>query len=119
MPRFVVLRHDSPQGLHWDFMLEARDTLATWALAQAPDAGGEIAARALPDHRLAYLDFEGEISAGRGSVTPWDRGSFQLRQYEPAQLVAVLAGEKLIGEVALRQSPHDPRQWIFTFMPFA
>jgi hypothetical protein len=37
-----------------------------------------IAAIALPDHRLHYLDFEGEISGGRGKVTRIARGSFEL-----------------------------------------
>ena len=82
MPRFVVLEHDSPCGRHWDFMLEQENALATWALPQPPDTA-EMPAEPLPDHRLAYLDYEGPISAighgppvGSGDVsarTP-DRG---------------------------------------------
>ncbi|NUQ64853.1 MAG: hypothetical protein HUU20_20510 [Pirellulales bacterium] len=73
MPRFVVLEHDSPRGLHWDFMLESGDALATWALPEPPDAAAELAAESLPDHRPAYLDYEGPIASNRGTVRRWDR----------------------------------------------
>jgi hypothetical protein len=119
MPRFAVLQHDSPQGRHWDFMLETREALATWALAEPPDAAAAIAAEVLPDHRTAYLDYEGPVSEGRGSVTRWDRGTYQLNRYEADEVVAVVAGEILIGEITLRRSPEDPAQWTFSYVPFA
>ncbi len=119
VPRFVVLQHDTSQGRHWDFMLETQEALATWALAEQPDATASIAAEALPDHRMAYLDYEGPISEGRGSVTRWDRGTYQLRRHEPDELVAVVTGEILIGEVTLRQSTDDPGQWTFSYVPYA
>jgi hypothetical protein len=100
-------------------MLEIPTALAAWALAKAPDAAAAIAAEALPDHRLDYLDYEGPISGGRGSVTRWDRGTYQLRRHEPDELVAVVAGEILIGEVALRRSPDAPGPWTFAYTPFA
>jgi hypothetical protein len=53
MPRFVILRHDSPRGVHYDLMLEDGDVLKTWALPQPPEAGVEMVCDALPDHRLA------------------------------------------------------------------
>ena len=49
--------------------------LKTWACREPPQAGVEIPCEALADHRLAYLDYEGPISGGRGSVTRWDRGT--------------------------------------------
>jgi hypothetical protein len=100
-------------------MLETQTALATWSLAQPPDAAPAIPARALPDHRLAYLEYEGPISDNRGSVTRWDRGSYQLRQYDRDWVAAVVAGEKLIGEVTLRRSAEDPGLWVFSFAPFA
>jgi hypothetical protein len=100
-------------------MLEAQAALATWSLAQPPDAAPAIPARALPDHRLAYLEYEGPISHDRGSVTRWDHGSYQLRQYDRHLVAAVVAGEKLIGEVTLRRSAENPELWTFAFTPFA
>jgi hypothetical protein len=99
-------------------MLEAQGALATWALSEPPDAAAIVAAEALPDHRMDYLDYEGPISEGRGSVTRWDRGTFELRRYEPDELVAVVSGEILIGKVTLRRSPDAPGQWTLSFVPF-
>jgi hypothetical protein len=75
MPRFVILEHDHP-SLHWDLMLQAGDVLQTWRLAHAPKQGVIIEATALGDHRLAYLDYEGPVSGGRGVVKRWDCGEF-------------------------------------------
>ena len=78
--RFVVLHHQVPEegdvaelvarGSHYDLMLESNQILQTWALTKWPLAIGEsTAARELPPHRLAYLDYEGPISGNRGTVT--------------------------------------------------
>lgn len=118
MPRFVVLQHDAPRGRHWDFMLETQGALATWSLAEAPDAAAEIAAEALADHRREYLEYEGPVSEDRGSVTRWDRGEYELRRYDRDEIIAVVAGDNLIGEVRLRRSPDDPGRWVFSFTPY-
>ncbi len=75
MPRYVVLEHDHP-FLHWDFMLEAGTALRTWRLAAPPQPGTSVAAEPIGDHRAAYLDYEGPVSGGRGTVTCWDAGTF-------------------------------------------
>lgn len=115
MPRFVILQHDGPQGLHWDFMLETGPSLATWALPQAPGSAERIAARALPEHRLAYLDYEGPVSGGRGTVTRWDEGTYEVERQEEGLLVVVLSGKRLCGGVTLQRSGEDPQQWQFGF----
>jgi len=119
VPRFVVLEHETSLGLHWDFMLETQDSLATWRLAQRPDEAPTIPAQALPDHRLAYLEYEGPISNNRGSVTRWDHGSYQLRRHDRDETAAVVAGKKLIGEVTLRRSAENSDAWEFSYTPFA
>jgi hypothetical protein len=100
-------------------MLEIQQGLATWSLAQGPDAAPSIPARGLPDHRLAYLEYEGPISDGRGSVTRWDRGNYQLQQHDRDELVALVAGEKLVGQVTLKRSADSADEWAFSFTPFA
>jgi hypothetical protein len=117
MPRFVVLEHDSPDGRHWDFMLEAAAALATWALRVPPDSPGSIVADRLADHRLAYLDYEGPVSGERGSVTRWDRGDYVEVLQTDRRRVVLLAGEKLKGTAALTQSPEDANRWQFSFVP--
>ena len=113
MPRFVVLEHDSPRGLHWDLMLEQGGVLLTWALAQPPDAAGPIPAEALPDHRPAYLDYEGPVSGGRGSVTRWDAGTCELEHQSDDELTVVLEGKRLSGRARLRRASGPPAQWEF------
>ena len=103
MPRFVILRHDSPRGVHYDLMLEVGDALKTWALPQPPEAGVEMTCDALPDHRLAYLDYEGPISGERGSVTRWDRGTCRIIEQSDTQWIVEFRGEKLVGRVTLKQ----------------
>jgi hypothetical protein len=115
MPRFVILRHDCPsgheRGLHWDFMLETGDVLRTWALAEPPAEAIAIAAEALPDHRLAYLDFEGPLTGDRGAVTRWDQGSYELVSQRDGELVVELFGERLEGLVTLSRSDDSSPAW--------
>jgi hypothetical protein len=116
MPRFVILRHDSPQGEHFDFMLEAGDVLKTWALPRAPAAGVEIDCEALADHRLAYLDYEGPISADRGAVTRWDCGTYVVERQNDEEWAVMLAGDRLAGRATLRRATGDPKRWRFSFV---
>jgi hypothetical protein len=106
MPRFVILEHDHPM-LHWDLMLEAESILRTWRLAAAPCHRQAIAATALSDHRLLYLDYEGPISGGRGRVIRWDHGTFtgQVQAQEP--ILMHLQGERLCGTLRLEQIEGD------------
>ena len=115
MPRFVILKHDGPRGLHWDFMLESGDALTTWALAQAPGSAERIAARALSEHRLAYLDYEGSVSGGRGTVTRWDQGTYEVERQEEGLLVVVLSGKRLCGRATLERTGENVEQWQFWF----
>jgi predicted heme/steroid binding protein len=117
MSRFVVLEHESPRGRHWDFMLEMGGVLATWALAQPPDSTGVMTVEALPDHRPAYLDYEGPISGGRGSVTRWDQGTYQRMHQSDAELAVRLEGGKLTGRAMLTRLPGEAGRWQFSFLP--
>ncbi len=115
MPRFVLLRHDSPAGsqrpAHWDFMLEWGDALRTWSLAELPRPGKALSAEALPDHRLAYLAYEGPVSGGRGAVARWDAGTYEIECETPSALVLSLAGERLQARVTLTRSEGEGGAW--------
>lgn len=117
MLRFVILEHQSPRGLHWDFMLQREGSLATWALAREPVADLVIAAEALADHRLAYLDYEGPITGGRGTVVRWDAGTYEPVRWEAEVVVARLLGVRLCGEVRLEKGADHPQDWAFAFSP--
>ena len=117
MPRFVVLRHETPPGFerpsHWDFMLEKGDVLQTWALLSDPSSERSQTAETLDDHRPAYLDREGPISGGRGSVTRWDEGRYEILRETNRELVVRLQGKLLLGEVTLSRGDEEPGSYRF------
>jgi hypothetical protein len=117
--RFVVLRHEpgeqSQRPLHWDFMIEVGAALSTWALTSEPAVDLSIPVQALADHRLAYLDFEGPISADRGSVTRWDGGTYRIVSQSADRLALELAGRRLRGVATLARQPCTNDQWTFRF----
>ena len=116
MARFALLQHDSPRGLHWDFLLESGQHLEAWSLLSVPQRGLELICEALPAHRLIYLDYEGEISGNRGSVTRWDHGTFDLKCGGDPEWLIELHGQRLTGRVSLRRSTEQPEKWRFLWM---
>lgn len=94
----------------WDLMLEWGETLRTWRLAKPPGYGGPIEATPLPAHRRMYLDYEGPVSGGRGTVTRWDGGTYQLEAATPGVQV-ILHGGRLQGRAELREQATG--EWAF------
>lgn len=119
MPRFVFLRHemppDSDRGTHFDLMLEVGEVLRTWSIPELPAPGKLIQAEALPDHRLAYLDYEGPVSGNRGSVSRVDEGEYEVRAESAGLWHVRLAGKGLRGSLELRQVEDSSGQWIASF----
>ena len=98
--RFVVLEHRW-DGVHWDFMLETDGHLRTWAVDAPIELGIDLPARALPDHRPAYLTYEGPVSGGRGEVRRIDSGSYRVLEWSDARVRVEIHGAQLVGEVTL------------------
>jgi hypothetical protein len=73
--RWVVLRHDEPGGgFHFDWLLErpwgVGGGLVSFRVGVMPlSAAGDFSATRMVDHRNVYLEYEGEISGGRGRVS--------------------------------------------------
>ncbi|QDV49082.1 DNA polymerase ligase N-terminal domain-containing protein [Gimesia fumaroli] len=123
MQQYVILRHDFPE-LHWDLMLEYEGVLKTWRLPGAPEidpasdeSSIDLVAEVLPDHRIAYLEYEGPVSGDRGVVSRWDRGSLTLLEYNDDSLVALLTGEELAGRVTLKKKDQE-KQWSLNYTAF-
>ena len=97
-------------------MLEVGPALRTWALAEEPAIGKRVRAEPLPDHRLAYLDYEGEISGGRGSVRRVEWGEFRVLRQGEDELVFEMRGEWLKCICTARKGDHA---WLvhFTKLP--
>ena len=113
--RFVILEHRTAPAVHWDFMLEWGEVLRTWSLTQPPAPACKLDATSIPDHRKLFLDYEGPISRGRGTVTRWDSGRFTLVSGREGTIVVELAGRKLAGRATLdRKTPGAP-SWLFRF----
>ena len=73
--RFVVLHHTNIPEPHFDLMIETSpgSNLATWRSPCWPiDEPTEL--EKLRDHRRDYLEFEGQITGDRGTVTRISRG---------------------------------------------
>jgi len=124
MPRFVLLYHRCPSGFgkpsHWDLMLERDGVLLTWSVAELPaewrtesgsglTAAAEelIAAQKLPDHRLAYLEYEGPLSDNRGAVARHDEGDYEVLEESPTSLRLELNGRIIRFRAVLQQVNGD------------
>jgi DNA ligase D-like protein (predicted 3'-phosphoesterase) len=113
---FVIQKH-AASTLHYDFRLEVRGVLRSWAVPKGPstDPRHKRLAMAVEDHSLSYARFEGVIESGygAGTVIVWDIGSYEnvterdgrtvpiTRALKEGHAVVELHGEKLRGGYAL------------------
>ena len=123
--RFAVLKHVRQTDIHWDLLLQLPDRplLATWQIRVDPAAWKRqlhaIPAIAISDHRLIYLDFQGEISGDRGHVTHTDGGLFKLLRAEENFISGYLQGRNLNGLLTLTRmknaAPEALQHWQLEF----
>ena len=130
MAAFVLHEHSGYGPVHYDLMLSHGEALATWrveappaALAEAclPACGKEagpagkqvreLPARRLPDHRAAYLSYEGLVSDGRGQVKMLDAGGYELLSESPLRWEIVLHGRLLAGRWELVRDDQGADRW--------
>jgi hypothetical protein len=111
--RFVVLEHTDHAGVHFDLMIDAGDSLATWKCPQPPESAinGERVCVRLEDHRRLYLDYEGPISGGRGEARQYDQGTCMVHQRTASRWELSFRGQRLIGRFALEPLPAGGDQW--------
>jgi hypothetical protein len=115
MPRFVVLLHEMPPGsgreTHFDLMLEHQGVLRTWALENLPQDQHAVMGQRLADHRLAYLDYQGEVSGGRGTVARVDAGNYEMTHEGGEAIIIRVHGQKLIGTLTLTCDTQTDHRW--------
>src|SRR3954447_12524421 len=115
-PRFVIPGHSATRP-HWDLRLEHEGGLASWALPNGlPWAlkDNRLAVRT-EDHPLEYLEFHGEIPKGNygaGTMTIWDRGTYEVLKWEERKVEVALHGERAEGRFALFPIGPDPKEWM-------
>lgn len=121
--RFVVQKHHASH-LHYDFRLENRGVLLSWAVPKGPslNPNDKRLAMMVEDHPYDYRTFEGIIPAGNygsGTVMVWDEGTYgamdedggEAGRDESEKIIAAgihkghitffMHGKKLNGEFAL------------------
>ncbi len=122
---FCVQKHDA-RHLHYDFRLEYRGILLSWAIPKGPsmDPHDKRLAVHVEDHPLDYQYFEGVIPKGNygaGTVEIWDKGSYTLpgtdnrkdmekniaAGMKQGHLEIILEGEKLKGAFLLQKLKKD------------
>ena len=111
---FVIQTHSGYGPLHYDLMLESAGALATWRLPGPPTClteGQEMPALRLPDHRLAYLTYEGPVRRGRGSVSILDKGTYQLLAADDNRWEILAAGSAFKGRFELRRDAPGGGEW--------
>lgn len=111
--RFVVLRHEDHDGVHFDLMIETNGILATWKCPVEPELAGRrpIECRRIADHRRAYLNYEGPISGDRGEVIRHDEGEVVLRRIEAQRWLLGFAGRLLCGDFLLDRNGPEDHSW--------
>src|SRR5207253_10348962 len=121
---FCVQKHLASH-LHYDFRLEHRGVLLSWAVPKGPSLkpGDKRLAMMVEDHPWDYREFEGVIAEGYGAgiVLLWDRGTWEpLAEFadidaalKRGQIKFRLDGKKLKGEfVLVRIRGSDSRSWL-------
>jgi bifunctional non-homologous end joining protein LigD len=125
--QFVIQKH-AASHLHYDFRLELRGVLKSWAIPKGPSTDPSVKRLAMmvEDHPFDYKDFEGIIPKGQyggGTVIVWDQGTYEpaeeqlddkkamekslLRQLHQGKLVITIKGKKLKGDYALVKSSYQ------------
>ena len=125
---FVVQKHRAGH-LHYDFRLEHRGVMLSWAVPKGPSLDPTVKRLAMETepHPMDYNQFEGVIPEGEyggGTVMIWDKGIWAPaavdhlgdeaetdHQLEKGELKFVLLGEKLAGSWVLVRT-RGTRQWL-------
>jgi bifunctional non-homologous end joining protein LigD len=108
---YVIQKHRAT-ALHYDFRLEWKGVMLSWAVPKGPslDPAVKRLAMQVEDHPMEYNAFEGiipEKEYGGGTVMIWDRGYWMPQSPDvdaalrKGELKFALLGEKLQGEWVL------------------
>ncbi|MDP9041631.1 MAG: hypothetical protein M3N30_06580, partial [Bacteroidota bacterium] len=117
---FTIQKH-AASHLHYDFRLEIKGVLKSWAVPKGPsmDPGIKRLAMLVEDHPFDYKDFEGSIPKGNygaGTVIIWDQGTYEpyekiktkkvrehilMRDFFAGTMKFILHGKKLKGAFSL------------------
>ena len=129
---YVIQKHDASR-LHYDFRIEARGVLKSWAIPKGPSTNPKDKRLAVPteDHPMEYAQFEGIIPEGEYGAGPsivWDSGTYRNLSEKNGDEIPIeqalrqgrvkiwLDGKKLKGGYALTRFGTKPARWILVKM---
>jgi len=112
--RFVIQEHTTPEGVHWDLMIEKGGVLTTFRLSQSPENACNHAIEAVRifDHPLRFLTYEGPVQKGTGRVRIVDRGTCRLLDENEDCMTLDLQGVLLQGSFTLTRL--EGERWEFS-----
>lgn len=112
--KFVIHEHQALKaGLHYDVRLEHDCSLKSWATRKLPELVDQKTKRIglfqTKDHALSYYNFEGELSDGygKGMVSIWDNGSFDIIKWDQKSKIIDFKGKKLKGKFVILHLKKD------------
>lgn len=113
-PAFVIHEHHA-RSLHWDLRLERGGVLVSWAVPKGlpDDPHRNHLAVHVEDHPFEYGSFEGTIPEGEygaGSVTIWDRGTYEASVWTDREVKFHLRGRRVDARFVLFQT--DGNNWM-------
>ena len=91
--------------------------LKSWAVPKVPSKSTDLKRLAIQveDHKLGYIDFEGEIeegSYGAGTIKIWDKGTYEIESNKKDKIVFTLHGSRLEGRYTLLKMRLGKDQWL-------
>lgn len=114
--RFCV-QHHMARREHYDFRLEWKGTLKSWAVPKGPsyNTKDKRLAVEVEDHPLSYRNFEGTIPKGEyggGTVMLWDEGFWEplgnpMKDFQNGSIKFILHGNRLKGRWTLVKYKED------------
>lgn len=118
---FVVQHHASRKD-HYDFRLEYKGVLVSWAVPKGPSFNPQDKRLAVKveDHPLEYKDFEGVIPKGEyggGTVMLFDEGEYEplndfKKGLKKGMIKFILNGKRLKGKWALIRIKESEDNWL-------
>ncbi|MEM1550935.1 MAG: DNA polymerase ligase N-terminal domain-containing protein [Candidatus Bathyarchaeia archaeon] len=116
--RIYVIQKHAASHLHYDLRLEKDGVLKSWAIPREPPTvrGVKRLAIQTEDHPIEYANFEGVIPEGEygaGTVEIWDKGTFDVEEWNDEKIVIYIRGEKLRGRYCLIKFKKQENGWLF------
>lgn len=114
---FVVQKHQAT-ALHYDFRLEVKGAMPSWAVPKGPSLDPSVKRLAMQteDHPLDYRHFEGVIPKGEygaGTVMVWDFGTYYPEIEKDSK--RIMAKNKKSGELVMEQGLKNGQLKFFLF----